>query len=299
MIELYEAFCKYLERGKKTSANTIASYRRDVKSFIIFLHENGIYSPDKIDNAVISKYITALKRQKKSCATISRSLSSLRCFFKYLVMKNVIVFNPMAGIKNEHNTASLPQIMSSKEVDAFLSAPDMTTVKGVRDKAMFEALYATGARASELLELTVYDVNLDVGCIVFKGGEQKERVIPLYPEAVEAIATYMRSARDKLLSGRENTDVLFLNSYGSKMTRQGFWKIIRKYSEKIGLSHDITPKILRHSFAAHLLENGADINVIKDMLGHSALSSTMVYTKLLKNKYMDVYSHCHPRAKRV
>lgn len=299
MIELFEEFCKYLETKKKTSENTLASYRRDIKNFIIFLHENNIYVIEKIDAQTVSCYVSYMKKQKKSSATISRALSSLRCFFKYLIQKRVITFNPMTGIKNEKNITALPETMSSADVDTLLSAPDIATVKGIRDKAMLELLYATGIRVSELLSIRLYDINLDVGYVNIKNNSSKERVVPLYPMAVEALRRYLSASRDKLLGKNRSSDVLFLNSTGTQMTRQGFWKIIKQYAGETEINADITPKILRHSFAAHLLENGADINVIKDMLGHTAISSTKVYTKIIKNKYMNVYSNCHPRAKQI
>lgn len=299
MIELFDDFCNYLETKKKTSENTLASYRRDIKNFIIFLQSINVYSIEKVDTDIISRYVLYLKKHKKSCATISRSLSSLRCFFKYLLQKKIITFNPMTGVKNEKNASSLPEIMSSRDVDILLSSPDTTKVKGIRDKAMLEVLYATGIRVSELLNITVYDINLEVGYVNIKNSSAKERIVPLYPMAVESLKKYLQLSRDKLLDGRQTSDILFLNSTGDRMTRQGFWKIIKQYAKATDINADITPKILRHSFATHLLENGADINVIKDMLGHTAISSTKVYTKVIKNKYMNMYTNCHPRAKQI
>ncbi len=299
MIELFDDFCLYLETKKKTSSNTLTSYKRDVKNFIIFLQGISCYALDKVSPQIISRYITYLKKHKKSSATISRTLSSLRCFFKYLVQKKVITFNPMTGIKNEKNVSSLPEIMSSKDVDILLSSPDTETVKGIRDKAMLELLYATGIRVSELLNISVYDINLDVGYVNIKSDSSKERIVPLYPMAIDSLKNYLNASRDKLCQNKPQSDILFLNSFGEKMTRQGFWKIIKQYAKKTDINADITPKILRHSFATHLLENGADINVIKDMLGHTAISSTKVYTKVIKNKYMNVYTNCHPRAKQI
>ena len=298
MTELFDSFCIYLKSKKKASDNTLASYRRDVKSFIVYLHSHSIYSPSKIDAQCVFEYIDYLKKLKKSSSTISRNLSSLRCFFKYLEHKKVIEFNPMVGIKNEKHSSSLPEIMTSDEVEQFLASPDTATVKGIRDKAMLETLYATGIRVSELLNISIHDLNLEVGYIVVRSNS-KERIVPLYPAAVESLQRYINNSRDKLKSAKSNIDVLFLNTAGGHMTRQGFWKIIKQYAEQTDITVDITPKILRHSFAAHLLENGADINVLKDMLGHSALSSTKVYNKIIKNKYMNVYENCHPMAKRV
>ena len=271
---------------------------------ILLLHRTNLQLSENNVSLLLTlahrfQYISYLKKHKKSCATISRNLSSLRCFFKYLIMKKVITFNPTTGIKNEKGISTLPEIMSSQDVDTLLASPDTTTVLGMRDKAMLELLYATGIRVSELLSITVFDINLDVGYVNIKNSSAKERIVPLYPMAVEALRRYLNLSRDKLIERKNSSDILFLNSAGGQMTRQGFWKIIKQYARLTKINADITPKILRHSFATHLLENGADINVIKDMLGHTAISSTKVYTKVIKNKYMNVYANCHPRAKHM
>lgn len=297
MVTTYNNFCEYLTTQKKSSINTLTSYQRDIKSFIVFLQYSRIKSFNKIDINVIDKYVDYLKKENKSASTISRNLSSLRCFFKYLLQIKAIHFNPMIGVKNEKkDTNALPTVMTSKDVEILLSAPDENTVIGLRDKAMLEVLYATGIRVSELLALRTNDVNTDVGYILINKATAKERVIPLYSIAMQAVVNYIKNSRPKLNTIGLSNNVLFLNSHGSEMTRQGFWKIIKQYSKECNISTDITPKTLRHSFATHLLENGADITMLKDMLGHSALSSTKVYTKVLKNKYMNIYQTCHPRA---
>ena len=299
MTELYDSFCTYL-KNKKTSENTVASYKRDVKSFIIFLMNNKIASIADVDSNLIEKYLAHLKTEGKSISTISRTLSSMRYFFKYLVNKRVVKFNPMISIKVESKKAEvLPEILSSSDINKLLNSPDIKTGKGKRDKAMLEIMYATGIRVSELLSLTIHDINVEVGYILINKSSSKERVIPLYPLAIECLNDYINNERPLLVRSNAATNVLFLNSNGFEMTRQGFWKIIKQYASDSGIAASITPKTLRHSFAAHLLENGADIHVIKDMLGHTALSSTKVYTKVLKNKYMSVYENCHPRAKQV
>ncbi len=297
MVTTYNNFCEYLTTQKKSSANTLSSYQRDIKSFIVFLQYSRIKSFNKIDINVIDKYVEYLKKENKSPSTISRNLSSLRCFFKYLLQIKVIHFNPMIGVKNEKkDTDALPTVMTSKDVEILLNAPDENTTIGIRDKAMLEVLYATGIRVSELLALRTNDINTDVGYILINKGKAKERVIPLYSIAIQAITNYIKNSRPKLNTIGLTNNVLFLNSHGVEMTRQGFWKIIKQYSKECKISTDITPKTLRHSFATHLLENGADITMLKDMLGHSTLSSTKVYTKVLKNKYMNIYENCHPRA---
>lgn len=297
MTYIYDDFCKYLIEKKKPSQNTLASYQRDIKHFIVFLQYHRISSLKKVDIATIDKYVSSLKKENKSSSTISRTLSSLRCFFKYLLSAKEISFNPMIGVKNEKKEKNeLPSVLTNKDVDRLLSSPDVSTVKGIRDKAMLEVLYATGIRVSELLAIKTTDVNIDVGYVIIDKGNTKERAVPLYPLAVQSLKDYIKSSRPTLVHKENITNTLFLNSHGSEMTRQGFWKIIKQYASSANIHSDITPKTLRHSFATHLLENGADINMLKDMLGHSTLSSTMVYTRVLKNKYQNVYESCHPRA---
>ncbi len=297
MTHIYSDFCDYLIKKKKSSSNTLASYQRDIKHFIVFLQYQRIDSFKDVDIKVIDNYVVQLKKENKSASTISRSLSSLRCFFKYLLAAKVISFNPMIGVKNEKKTSSdLPSVLTNKDVDMLLSSPDTSTVKGIRDKTMLEVLYATGIRVSELLAIKSTDINIDVGYVIINKSTPKERIVPLYPIAIQSLKDYITNARPLLLQKGNKNNTLFLNSHGSEMTRQGFWKIIKQYALISNITSDITPKTLRHSFATHLLENGADINMLKDMLGHSALSSTMVYTKVLKNKYKSAYENCHPRA---
>ena len=300
MIELFEEFCNHLKTKKKASANTLSSYKRDIKNFIVFLRSQRIETLDMVNTSVIDSYIKYLKKEGKSVSTVSRNLSSLRSFFKYLVQKKAIDFNPMLGVKNDKKPESdLPEIMSAQDVSTLLNSPDCSTAKGKRDKAMLEVMYATGIRVSELLSIRTTDLNLEIGYILINKGTVKERIVPLYPLAVDALKQYISQARKELVAHKKDSGILFLNSTGCEMTRQGFWKIIKQYAENTDIGIHITPKILRHSFATHLLENGADIHLLKDMLGHSAISSTMVYAKVLKNKYMNVYENCHPRAKQI
>ena len=234
----------------------------------------------------------------KSDATISRSMSTARSFFKYMLSKKMVAINPMIGIRGTKGEAKLPEVLSSDEVELLLRQPDTFTVKGLRDKAMLEVLYASGIRVSELLALKVLDVNLDVGYIILNRHEENERIIPLYALAVQSLRSYMSESRPQLINS-EREMALFVNTTGQPMTRQGFWKLVKSYTVSARIQKDITPKTLRHSFATHLLENGADINMVKDMMGHSSLNSTRVYTKLLKTKYLSTYENCHPRAVKV
>lgn len=295
MERTYINFCNYLMTKKGTSANTLSSYQRDLRQLMTYLQAKNIDAWTAVSDAELIRYFDSLKRANKSDATISRSMSTMRCFFKYLVSKKIVSASPMAGIKGLKSEAKLPEILTSDEVELLLWQPDILTVKGIRDKAMLEVLYASGIRVSELLTLKITDVNLDVGYLMMNHHEDNERIIPLYNLAVQALRNYLSESRPQLVeSAKENT--LFLNATGQPMTRQGFWKLVKHYTASAKIEKDITPKTLRHSFATHLLENGADINMVKDMMGHSSITSTKVYAKLLKNKYLSTYENCHPRA---
>jgi len=295
MERTYINFCNYLMTKKGTSANTLSSYQRDLRQLMTYLKDKKIDSWSVVSDSLLIQYFDYLKKSHKSDATISRSMSTMRCFFKYLVSKKLISASPMVGIKGLKPETKLPEILTGEEVELLLWQPDVLTVKGIRDKAMLEVLYASGIRVSELLSLKVLDINLDVGYIMMNHHEENERIIPLYSLAVQALRNYLTESRPQLVnSSKENT--LFLNTTGQPMTRQGFWKLVKHYTASANIDKDITPKALRHSFATHLLENGADINMVKDMMGHSSIASTKVYTKLLKNKYLHTYENCHPRA---
>lgn len=297
MEELYTKFCNYLKSRKKVSASTLQSYKHDIHQFIVFARASGIEKIDEIDAKFIDKYLKTLQKEKLSDATIARNLSCLRTFFKYLVSSKNITFDPTISIKNKKTVHKLPSVMTDEEVEALLIQPNLMTSKGKRDKAMLEVLYATGMRVSELIALNIHDINLDVGYIITGQNTKKERFIPLYQLAIKAISDYIEFARPSLLKEETPSSALFLNASGQAMSRQGFWKIIKAYTKSAKIEKDITPITLRHSFATHLLKNGADLKTIKDMLGHSTITSTKVYAKVLKNQYMNVYEHCHPRAK--
>lgn len=295
MERVYISYCNYLMTKKNTSANTLASYQRDLRQMMVHLQHHGVSSWNEVSSLNLNDYFDSLKQLNKSDSTISRSMSTARSFFKYLISKKVVVVNPMTGIKGLKSQAKLPEVLTNDEVELLLWQPDVITVKGIRDKAMLEVLYASGIRVSELLSLKVSDVNLDVGYLMLNHHQENERIIPLYSLAVQSLKSYFLEGRPQLLvDSKENT--LFLNTSGQPMTRQGFWKLVKQYTASAKIDKDITPKTLRHSFATHLLENGADINMVKDMMGHSSISSTKVYTKLLKTKYLSTYESCHPRA---
>jgi integrase/recombinase XerD len=237
-----------------------------------------------------------LQKSGKSGSTISRFLASVRCFFQYLISAGYASGNPASGIKLKREKKQLPEILTNAEVELLLNQPSCIDFKGFRDKAMLEILYATGIRVTELISLNIGDINLDLGVLYCRGtAEGKNRIIPIYPAAVKSVAQYLVQSRGILLSDDINSPI-FVNLSGNRLTRQGFWKIIKMYSAQACIKKRITPHTLRHSFAAHLLENGADLKSIQEMLGHADISSTQIYAQILKNRYRDVYNKCHPRA---
>ena len=294
MTDLICKFESFLKEKKQASDNTVASYVRDVSKFNIFLGYDHFQNFKNCDENDVERYIKQLQTAGKSSATINRVIASLRAFFTFLHSVDAISQNPVKRIKSGKKEKALPRVLTNKEVDLFLSQPKSNTLKGYRDKAMLELLYATGIRVSELIELNLNDVNTLLGFIRCKKGDS-ERIIPLYPAAVYAIDRYIKESRPLLLAS-QTEDALFVNLNGTRMTRQGFWKIIKFYQQKSGIQTDITPHTLRHSFAVHLLENGADMSAIKELLGHSDISSTLVYAQFIKNNLKTSYVKFHPRA---
>ena len=291
-MDLIEQFKSYLTTEKKSSANTVSSYVRDLTQFDRYLQNEGT-ALDQVDTSVIEGYDSWLTGKGKSAATVTRSLASLKCFYGWMVFNGRMESNPALQAKSVKVERKLPQVLTSQEVELLLSQPQCVYQKGYRDHAMLELLYATGIRVSELISLDVEHVNLAAGFIRCYS-KNKERIIPLYPGAVRAISDYVRNVRPQLAV--EGEHALFVNMNGERMSRQGFWKIIKGYQEKAGIKTDITPHTLRHSFAAHLLANGADLRSIQEMLGHSDISSTQIYTQLVNQKLKDVYNKAHPKA---
>ena len=287
-------FEEYLVNVKHASQNTIASYMRDLtqfNSYITNIKENTLVS---IKKSNIEEYVVWMQRNGKSAATVSRCIASLKCFYNFMQSNGAIKTNPVKDVVTDKAVKKLPQILTGAEVELLLEQPSCTDVKGYRDKAMLELLYATGIRVSELIALNREDVNLSAG-VVRCCTHERTRLIPMYPTAIKALADYITIVRDQMISSPDET-ALFVNMSGERMSRQGFWKIIKFYQEKAKIEKDITPHTLRHSFAAHLLENGADLKSIQEMLGHADISSTQVYTHLVKKQLKDVYNKAHPRA---
>ena len=292
--DYYSMFSDYLTNQKANSVNTRESYLRDTLYFLEYLSDTGT-DPLQADEQTVQGYVDHLHELKRSPTTISRNLASVRCFYKFLIFRGLVENNPAKGIKLEKTVKKLPQVLSGEEIELLLAQPDITEPKGCRDKAMLELLYATGIRASELINLNIKDLNLRSG-VLYCRGSKGVRSIPVYPSAVVAVSDYIYRMRG-LITGPESGNALFVNLNGGRLTRQGFWKIVKGYATEAGITKDITPHTLRHSFALHLLENGASVKDIQTMMGHADISSTQVYVQLLDSHVKQVYNNCHPKAK--
>lgn len=295
MKDYAELFNIYLVDNKKASNNTIESYMRDVHQFSSYCASEKMTDTANVDSNFINKYEDKLRKIGKSESTISRITASLRCYYRFLLSEKIVSANPADKVIPKKNEKKLPGILTSNEILKLLAQTDGIDFKSIRDKAMLELLYATGIKVSELIELNVDDVNLQIG-IIHLENDKKERIIPIYPAAVKSIVNYLENVRPAIVLEGE-TERLFTNMNGKNLSRQGFWKIIKHYAELAGINKEITPHTLRHSFAAHLLENGAKLSDIKEMLGHSDISSTQIYAKLMKSKYNSAYAKFHPLAK--
>lgn len=291
-MDLLERYQNFLRNEKEASENTLSSYLRDIDQFYQWL-ENSDMMPEEATQTDIDRYMKYLLSLGKSVATATRSLASLKSFYNYLIRERIVTVNPAKGVVLEKVERKLPQVLTSKEVELFLEQPDPRDAKGCRDKAMLELLYATGIRVTELIELNMEHLNLSAGFIRCVS-KKKERIIPLYAAAVRALADYIEHVRPQLIEQPDEC-ALFVNMNGARMSRQGFWKIIKHYQDMAGIQKDITPHTLRHSFATHLLENGADLHSIQEMMGHADISSTQVYTQVINQKLKDVYNRAHPR----
>ncbi len=290
---LVDNFLDFLQKDKKLSDNTLQSYNRDIKLYCNYLDAHSM-DVVKANEEELSTYLDSLKENGKAVSTVSRNLASLRSFYQYLHRTKVISDDPTLNLESPKIERKLPKVLSSEQVELLLEQPKCVDLKGYRDKAMLELVYATGIRVTELISLNMSDIDLENGyikCI----GKNKERVIPIGSLAVNALKEYVDKSRSILLKD-ENDQALFVNVNGHRLTRQGFWKIIKQYKTQANIDVDITPHTLRHSFAVHLLENGAELRAIQEMLGHSDISSTQVYAQIGQNRIKDVYMKSHPRA---
>ena len=294
MLDLIKAYENYLTKVKQASGNTVASYMRDIRQYADWLHNNCELDVIDAQQTNISQYLQHMEADGRSAATMSRTLASLKNFYVYVVSTGFLEVTPVVDIHIDRGEKKLPQILTGREIELLLSQPVCVDAKGFRDKAMLEVLYATGIRVSELIALDVDDVNIEQG-IIKCNGAKKSRVIPLYPAALRALHMYLRDIRESMLA--EPTEkALFVNISGVRMSRQGFWKILKHYQTTAHIEKEITPHTLRHSFAVHLLENGADLGSLQELMGHCDISSTQLYTQMISQKLKSVYEKCHPKA---
>lgn len=296
MEQMVDTYMLHLKVERGLAQNTLDSYRRDLNKFTRYLRRHDVDNLADVDRRTIMSFIEDLHTQRRAPATISRNLAAIRSFYSFLVVENLVKTNPASELDAPKIPKRLPNVMTVSQVATLLEQPNTRTPAGLRDKAMLELLYATGIRVSELVELNIVDVNLEMGFLRCLGKGSKERIVPMGKSAIEAVANYMQNGRGKLLRNSEEQAV-FLNFHGGRLTRQGFWKILKKYVRQAGFQGDITPHTLRHSFATHLLENGADLRAVQEMLGHSDIATTQIYTQVTAIHLRDVYQQSHPRAK--
>jgi integrase/recombinase XerD len=295
MDKLIERFIHYLAVERGLAMNTLESYQRDLIGYVKFLQKNGISDLNQTRRANIISYLAELQRNGRATSTISRNLASMRAFYGFMLRDGLIDGDPTTNLESPKIEKRLPKVLTVDEVESLLEGPDGGAVAGIRDKAMLELLYATGMRVSELVALNISDVNLNMGFLKCYGKGSKERIIPLGTMALKTVSEYVMRSRSKLLRD-QSEESLFLNHHGQRLSRQGFWKIIKKYALAARIEKEITPHTLRHSFATHLLENGADLRSVQEMLGHADISTTQIYTHLTKSRLKEVYAKTHPRA---
>ncbi|MER2110111.1 MAG: site-specific tyrosine recombinase XerD [Desemzia incerta] len=296
MKEDLEEYIRYLRIERGLADNTIESYKRDLNQYLVYLEKNELEDWSKIDRYTILSFLQELKETKKSSATVIRMVSSLRKFHQYLKQEQRSSVDPMLHIDTPKKAQHLPKVLSMTEVEKLIETPNTNEVLGLRDRAILEVMYATGLRVTELTELKMDDLHLSLGLIQTIGKGDKERIIPIGDLAIKWIENYLKYSRNKLEKPSKRSPYLFLNHHGRKLTRQGIWKNLGALVKKAGIEKEVTPHTLRHSFATHLLENGADLRVVQELLGHSDISTTQIYTHITKQRMAKVYKTYHPRA---
>lgn len=287
-------YTSFMTDIRHKSLNTVESYKRDVTQYISYLDGTGVTDISSTTKTTVLSYLLYLQKEGRASSTVSRTLASLRSYYLFMMQNGVVKSNPTSNLEAPHVEKKIPKILSGEEVELLLEQPKNCDNKGIRDKAMLELLYATGIRVSELINLDVSDVNVPMSFARCKGGK-KERIIPMGHQAKDALENYINNVR-KYMVKDENETALFVNCSGAQSFKTGFWKLIKYYQHIAGIETDITPHTLRHSFAAHLLENGADLHSIQEMMGHADISSTQVYSRMMNSKIKDVYAKAHPRA---
>lgn len=294
MNQLLDQFLHYLVVEKGLSRNTIEAYSHGLNRFLDHLRKKGIREWAKVSKFEVRAFLLFLKRQGLSTKSVVRNLVAIRTFFKFLIQEGLLEFNPVEELESPKVAKTLPKILSLKEVEQLLEQPNPQTPLGTRDRAMLELLYATGMRVSELIQLPTHQINLEGGYVLVYGKGSKERIVPLGKEAMKWVDLYLRTAREKLAKGRESP-TLFINRSGKGMSRQRFWKNLKAYGQRAGIRKRITPHLLRHSFASHLLERGADLRSVQMMLGHVDISTTQIYTHVTGERLKKVHQRYHPR----
>lgn len=290
-----EEFVNYLQKEKRKSQNTIEAYKRDVVEFITFERNREITDIKEMTSTEIIAFLHNCRSRGKSAATVNRKLASVRSFFNYLVESEVMSSNPTTGIKSPKIERKELEFLSLEDIDRLLAAPD-DSVRGIRDKAILEVMYATGIRVSELIEANIEDLNLRMGFITCAGDSNRARIVPLGRPSRVALEEYIYDARKKLAKNNEDETALFLNYYGKRITRQGLWKILKEYGTKAEISCHLTPNVIRNTFAVHMLQNGADLKSLQELMGHEDITATQAYLSVTKNRIKDVYDKSHPRA---
>lgn len=285
----------YLQEEKKMASNTIEAYKRDIYSFMSFMEERGVSQPEETSNADVVAYLMRLKQEGKAKATVNRKLASIRTWFAYLMEKGSVKKNPALDIKSPKIERKEIAYLSVEEINRLMATPDESP-KGIRDRAILELMYATGIRASELITLEIDDVNVRMGFVTCNGENMKARIIPIGRMGRQAMEAYLYDCREEILTRHPEERALFVNYIGNPITRQGLWKIIKEYGELAELSQPLTPQVLRNSFAVHMLQNGADLKSLQELLGHEDISATQIYLSVTKNRIKDVYDRTHPRA---
>ena len=288
-------FTEYLVVEEGFSANTVSAYKTDIRKFFSFAREHGLDDIRQTKSEIVKNFLYKDRAGGIAASTLSRRLAALKAFFSFLNNEGMMDENPCEAISASNKAVHLPKILSVEEVDRLLRQPAADSPEGVRDRAILETLYATGMRVSELVGLDFSSVNKQLSYIICFGKRAKERLVPIGEVALGAVGSYMESARPKLLHNKDEK-ALFLNTHGKRLTRQGIWLLIKKHTEGAGIQKELTPHMLRHSFATHMLENGADLRIVQEMLGHSDISTTQIYTHLTKKHLRDIYDRTHPRA---
>ena len=288
-------FIEYLQNERKMSKNTLEAYKRDVQEFITFEGSRGMTDLLETSSTEIVAFLHNLKISGKSAATVNRKLASVRAFFNFLINSGLIQNNPTVDIKSPKIERKELEYLTIEEVDKLLDMPD-DSVRGIRDRAILEVLYATGIRVTELIEADLEDLNMRMGFITCAGQQSKARIVPLGRPARAALENYIYEGRKQLLKDNTEEKALFVNYYGQRITRQGLWKVLKEYGQKAGIKKRLTPNIIRNSFAVHMLQNGADLKSLQELMGHEDITATQAYLSVTKNRIKDVYDKTHPRA---